>query len=388
MSDAPLDPLVLRPHYRAFLPEGRVLLTGHSHQAWPDVARDGMLAAFDAAAKHVDDKWGEAFDAADVVRGFVAEALGSEPSRIALGASTHELAVRLLSALPLGKKRHIVTTSGEFHTLYRQLSRIREEGVEVDFVAALPVATLAERLAAAVRTDTAAVFVSTVLFETGSRVPELRGLAERVREKGSLLVLDTYHHFMVKPFSSAGLEDAFVLGGGYKYAQWGEGVCFLSVPEGCELRPVVTGWFSDFAHLSAPRDGSKVSYGPTLAERFAGATYDPTSHFRARAVIGFFREQGLGIDRLARSYDRQTSRITESMLAAGLDLVSPREASARGGYVAVRVTDASRVVAGAREKNVFVDARGSVVRLGPAPYLTDDEIDRGVSVIVALAKGA
>ena len=66
--DLPIDPHSLRPHYRAFLREGRVLLTGHSHQAWPDVAREGMLAAFDAAAEHVDDKWGRVFAVQDELR--------------------------------------------------------------------------------------------------------------------------------------------------------------------------------------------------------------------------------------------------------------------------------------------------------------------------------
>jgi hypothetical protein len=41
-----------------------------------------------------------------------------------------------------------------------------------------------------------------------------------------------------------GLEDAFVVGGGYKYRQLGEGNCFLRLPPACRLRPVVTGWFA------------------------------------------------------------------------------------------------------------------------------------------------
>ena len=44
----------------------RILLTGHSHQAWPDVARAALLQCFDDAALHVDDKWGAAFAAVDV----------------------------------------------------------------------------------------------------------------------------------------------------------------------------------------------------------------------------------------------------------------------------------------------------------------------------------
>ncbi|MEM7609394.1 MAG: kynureninase, partial [Myxococcota bacterium] len=52
-----LDPQSLRPFYGRFLDADRILLTGHSHQAWPDVAREGVLQAFDDAAAHVDDKW-------------------------------------------------------------------------------------------------------------------------------------------------------------------------------------------------------------------------------------------------------------------------------------------------------------------------------------------
>jgi kynureninase len=86
----------LRPHYRAFLRPDRVLLTGHSHQAWPDVARAAQLEAFDDAAAHVDHKWGKAFEAADDVRRAVATRIGCEPSEVALGASTHELVSRFL----------------------------------------------------------------------------------------------------------------------------------------------------------------------------------------------------------------------------------------------------------------------------------------------------
>jgi kynureninase len=384
--EAPLDPNVLRPHYRAFLRDDRILLTGHSHQAWPDVAREGMVAAFEAAATHVDDKWGEAFAAATAVREAVASRVGVAESTVALGASTHDLLVRLLSALPLRKKRHIVTTSGEFHTLYRQLRRLSEEGVSVDFVNPLPVATLAERLAAAVRDDTAALFVSTVLFESSTLVPHLSHAVDVARKKGAEVVLDTYHHFMVKPLRREDYGDVFLLGGGYKYAQWGEGVCFMTVPESCSLRPVVTGWFSDFAHLSAPRDGAKVTYGPTLAERFAGSTYDPTSHFRARAVLRFFDERGMTVPRLAAGYSMQTSRIFEALASRGHRVVSPSDVASRGGFVAVAVENPAEVIEKSRRDGVLFDARGDIVRLGPAPYLTDAELDRGVEVFATHAK--
>ena len=61
---------------------------------------------------------------------------------------------------------------------------------------------------------------------------------------------------------------------GYKYAQFGEGLCFLRVPPGCQLRPADTGWFADFAHLAGPRDG-RVDYGEG-ADRFTPTRRAPT----------------------------------------------------------------------------------------------------------------
>ena len=394
----PPTPEALRAHYRAFLPTDgpnvrRILLTGHSHQAWPDVAREAQLRAFDDAAEHVDDKWGRAFAAADQVRAAVVAHLGAPTARVgdvALASNTHELVARVLSACDLGARRHVLSTRGEFHTVFRQLTRLAEAGLEVELIDALPADTLAERLAARVRDDTAAVLLSTVLFETASVVPNLAFVNESAERHGAVVVLDTYHHIGVRAFDAALLgARTFVVGGGYKYLQWGEGNCFLVVPADCDLRPVYTGWFADFAHLADPRDGRPVSYGARGAERFAGSTYDPTSHYRAAAVAQLFDEVGLTPVALHASYARQTARLAaaiDSRVSAALARVSPNIDTDRGGFVAVRTPNAARVVAELRTRDVFVDARGDIVRLGPAPYLRDDELDAGVAALIEAAR--
>src|SRR5467141_3051733 len=96
----------------------------------------------------------------------------------------------------------------------------------------------------------------------------------------------------VVPFSrkKEGLERVYVVGGGYKYCQLGPGNAFLRFPADTTPRPVFTGWFSAFADLSKAPTG-RVEYGPGPA-RFAGATYDYTSHYRGARVFKFLEEQG------------------------------------------------------------------------------------------------
>jgi kynureninase len=381
-------PNPLAAHYTRFRVAERLLLTGHSHQAWPDVALEGQVEAFEDAARLIDDKWERAFAKAEEVRAGFRRALADPGAEIALGASTHDLVLRFLSALDLRARPRLVSTDGEFHTLRRQLARLDEEGLDVVRVTAEPVDSLAERLAAEVDGRTAAVLVSAVLFETGRIVPGLDALAGACERADAELLVDAYHALGAMPFPlhDHGLGDAWVVGGGYKYLQLGEGNCFLRVPaRGSELRPAITGWYAEFGALAEEHDAGRVAYGRG-AERFAGSTYDPTSHYRAARVMRFFDEQGLTPERLRAGYRRQVD-----LLAARFDaLDAPDEVITRdratpldryGGFLALRSPGAGALRAGLAQRGVMADSRGSWLRLGPAPYVSDEQLETAVELL-------
>ena len=98
-------PNPLSAHYSRFRVAERILLTGHSHQAWPDVAFEAQQRAWLDAAELVDDKWDRAFEQAARVRAGFARLLGDAEENIALGQNTHELVTRWLSALPFKTRR-------------------------------------------------------------------------------------------------------------------------------------------------------------------------------------------------------------------------------------------------------------------------------------------
>ena len=373
------DPNALAPDYGRFRVAERVLLTGHSHQAWPDRGFEGQERAWLDAAACLDEKWERAYERADRVReGFARLVAGANSREIALGASTHDLVVRFLSALPLGERRRLVTTDGEFHTLRRQLSRLEEEGIEVVRVAAHPADSAGLRVAGAVDDRTAAAFVSAVFFETAHIAGGLGEAARACRERGALFLVDAYHALDAIPFSLESLEDAYVVGGGYKYCQLGEGNAFLRFPEDCRLRPVVTGWFAEFDALGGAGGGQRLSY-PKGPGRFAGGTYDPTSHYRAAEVFAHFEERGLTPALL-----REVSRHQVALLARGFDAldVAPdlvdrdRDVSLErvGGFLTLGSPRSEELVRLLRERGVRTDQRADRLRLGPAPYLSDRQL--------------
>jgi kynureninase len=386
----------LARHYSRFRVTERILLTGHSHQAWPDEAYEAQQRAWLDAAEYVDDKWTRAAErAAEVSQGY-ARLLGDAAANIALGENTHELVTRWLSALPLCKRPRIVATDGEFQSVRRQLDRLAEEpALTIVRVAARPADTLAERLGRAVNDSSACVIVSSVLYETAEIVPDLDAVATACTRVGAELLIDAYHHLNVVPFdlSSMGLSEAFVVGGGYKYCQLGEGNAFLRVPAGRRLRPVLTGWFAEFATRAersavsgsagtAPHE--PVQYGPGAAA-FAGATYDPTSHYRAAAVFQFHERQELIPERLRDVSRQQVARLKAHVEALDVDVqrlrIEPMPDERRAGFLALRTPHAASIVPALRARNVFVDARGDILRMGPAPYLDDRQLDDGVAAL-------
>ena len=380
------SPNALAPHYSRFRVAERLLLTGHSHQAWPDVGFAAQQQAWLDAAELVDDKWDRAFVMADRVRAGFARLLEDPGGDIALGVNTHELVVRFLSALPLAKRPRLVTTDGEFHTVRRQLDRLSEEGIEVVRVPARPVNLLAERLARMVTDRTAAVLVSAVLYENAHIVPHLDVALQACRRFGAELLVDAYHALNVVPFSlvTERLESAYVVGGGYKYCQLGEGNAFLRLPPDCALRPVITGWYSEFALLSSPPVSGPVPYGPGPA-RFAGATYDPTSHYRAAAVFDFFEEQGLTPRLLREVSQHQVGLLAQEFDRLDLDrAVITRDRRSvpleeTGGFLAFYAPRAREISQALRQRGVWTDYRGDTLRLGPAPYLSDAQLRDAVA---------
>jgi kynureninase len=386
------SPNALASHYARFRVSERLLLTGHSHQAWPDCGFEAQAAAWLDAARYVDDKWEHAFARAERVREGFARLLGDAGDGIALAPNTHELVVRLLSALPLRARPRLVTTDGEFHTIRRQLDRLAEEGLEVARVAETPLESLPARLARAVNDRTVLVLVSAVFFDTGRIARGLAEVAASCRRRGAALLVDVYHALNVVPVSLAedGLGDAFLVGGGYKYCQLGEGNCFLRLPPGTELRPVVTGWFSEFTALAERQGPGRVAYGQG-GDRFAGATYDPTSHYRAAAVFDFFCEQ-----ELTPALLREVSQHQIGVLASGFDAldldpaVVSRERdvplSEIGGFLALRSPRATSLARELHARGVLTDARGDVLRLGPAPYLSDPQLREALGILAEVAR--
>lgn len=384
IEDLGKDVNPLSEFYKDFKVTERILLTGHSHQAQPDCAKEGLIKCWNDASSLADDKWGKVFEVADSVRNRIALLMDDDKENIVLGQNTHDLILRFLSALDLKKRNKIITTDGEFHTIRRQMDRLSQGVLEVVKVPRNPVETLSERIIREIDDYVSAVMVSKVMFQDSAIVKGLSEVETACTKHGAKLLVDIYHVLNAILFSikEEKLENSFLVGGGYKYLQLGEGNCFMRVPPDEVFKPVITGWFAEFAALSEKKVPGEVQYGEKHWA-FEGSTYDPASHYRALEVFRFFEEQNLTPELLRKISLHQKKVLSDSFLAADMDekLIRITNQQNTAGFQTFISPYAGKITQELKIRNIFADSRGEFLRFGPAPYLTDTQLRNAISIL-------
>ena len=375
---------MLKRHYSRFLgadPE-RLHFAAHSHHPWPDVTRDAQLRCWDDAARDMDSKWERIFgEVVPKAQRHVARLLElAQPGRITFAPNTHELVMRLFSALGEGPLR-VLTTDSEFHSVSRQLARLEElPRIRVDRVSTRPFDSFEERFADAARgARYDLIYLSHVFYNSGRVVANLGESLSAVGDEATILV-DGYHAFCALPVSLQAFEGRiFYLAGGYKYAQCGEGACFMYAPPGNALRPVDTGWLASFGELERSAAGA-VAFSDD-AFRFWGATFDPSGLYRFNAVMDWLESEAVTIAAIhthARSLqERFLAALEGSGARLSVDaLLTPRSLDSQGNFLAFELADAPQLARTLSERNVSVDVRGDRIRFGFGPYQDADDVDR------------
>jgi kynureninase len=371
-------------HYSKFLSANpkRLHFAAHSHHYWLDATRDAHLQYWDDSARLADKKWAYIFsNILPKAQRHIARLIDlSFPAQIAFAPNTHEFVVRLLSCIERSPIR-VLTTDSEFYSFSRQMSRLEEsQHALVTRIAVEPFETFEARFIEELRRTTYdLVFFSHVFFNSGFVVEGLEQIVSEVKSEETLIVIDGYHSFCAIPFSMKSIEArAFYLSGGYKYAQAGEGVCFLCVPKGSQHRPMNTGWYAEFGNL-ANRKSNEVNYSDD-GFRFFGATFDPSGLYRWNAVGDWLESQHLSVAEIHAYVQNLQHCFLKNLLDSNLNLlcpdsiVPPLPIKSRGHFLTFDVPNAEMIESELLKLDVVIDRRGSRLRFGFGLYQTEADI--------------
>lgn len=344
-----------------------------------------MLAYWDDSATYADAKWRHIFgEILPKAQAHVARILATgAPEQIVFAPNTHEFIKRLISCFELARPLRILSTDSEFHSFRRQSARLLEAGrIELVTVPSQPIQTFHQRFTrAAEHAAFDLIFVSHVFFNSGLVVERLAELLRGLPPE-PMLVVDGYHGFCALPTDLGAVADrVFYVAGGYKYAQSGEGVCFMHVPTGCRLRPVDTGWFADFASLEAEHQ-PEVRYRED-GLRFAGATIDMSGVYRLNAVMDLWLREGIEVSDIHAHVrglmDHFLAKVDEfehPLIRRSQLIFRP---GAEHGHFFTFVLPSSETTARLADslaaRDVVVDHRGDRLRFGFGMYLDRDDVD-------------
>ena len=202
------------------------------------------------------------------------------------------------------------------------------------------------------------------------------------------MVLDCYQSAGVVPFDLAGLGVDFAVGGSVKWLCGGPGAGWLYVrPDVADrLEPTLVGWQG---HARPFAFEPELEYA-SGARRFLTGTPNVPALYAATAGYDVIEE--VGVPRIRERSLALTQLLIDLCDEAGLEIVSPREATRRGGTVTVSTPDHAACHHELGERGVICDFRPDPeggIRLGPHFFNTEAEVRRAVSELTEIvASGA
>ncbi len=360
-----------KKYYSHFLNANPNILhfAAHSHHYWPDVTLEAQKQYWFDSANFVDDKWekilGEKKEHCTQLIAKIIEV--SHPEQIVFAPNTLELIFRLLTTLDWTKKIKILTTPNEFHS-FRRLSQRLKELPQFEIVTE-EISHFEKRIQ---QEKFDVIFFSRVLFNSGIVVKNWEELIEKIPDN-TIISMDDYHGFMAVPISLSKIQNKiFYLAGGYKYAQGGEGACFMYIPKGKNLRPFYTGWFADFAHLE---DEQKTIEYANDGMGFAGATMDFTAMYRLLSVLELFEKEKITIEQIHQYIQNLQKDFLEN--SSLKNFIGDTSLQYQGHFLTYQfssVQETKNYVQQLRSHNIIVDARGERLRFGFGMYHDNNDV--------------
>ncbi len=314
----------------------------------------------------------------DRFRGRVGELLQAPAGSTAIAPSVSVALSTLATGLPLPEgRRKVLIGQLDFPTIGHQwLSRPE---FDVEFVPSrdgmtIPPEAFAERI-----DSQTALVATTHLFYTTGYLQDVRAIADAAHAAEALCLIDGYQTCGCVPLDVAAMDcDAFV-GGCLKWVSGGPGNAFLYVRPSLipQSRPHGTGWFATSDPFSFTLQNLVWADD---ARRLETGTWAVACHYAGLAGLELVLE--VGVANIQERLRDLTDRILERCDEAGVKTFTPRERARRCGIVTLECDQPEEVEAKLHAAGVIVDSRPGRVRLSPHWCVTEDELERGMDLVL------
>ena len=340
------------------------------------------VEAVDEISRTVEKEWGvglvrswhDWLDLPATVGDSLAPLVGAAPGEVLITDQTSLNLFKLATAAQAHTGRpDIVSDASNFPSdLYVLEGVAAARGGQLRIVTGHPTdGTSADEVAEVLDAGVGLVALSHIGYRSAA-IADLEAITAVVHATGALMLWDLAHSVGVVPIDLEATGADLAVGCTYKYLNGGPGSPgFLYVRTGLQgvLQQPVQGWFGHVDQF-----GFEADYQPAAGiRRFSVGTPPIVSLRGAEVGIRITAEAGIEAIR-AKSIgltDLIITRFDELLAPIGFALASPRDATKRGGHVAVSHVSAWQINQALHARDVVTDFRApDVIRFGPAPLYT------------------
>ncbi|MCW4051647.1 MAG: kynureninase [Candidatus Bathyarchaeota archaeon] len=390
------DPLAgFRHHF--YIPDGEIYMDGNSLGLLSQASESSVLQALDEWKTLGIRGWLEArqpwFYLAEELGAKCAKLVGAGANEVVATGTTTVNIHSLVNTFyqPDFRRRKILADELTFPTdIYALRSIVNLRGFDTDNL------VLAEsgdggfldenEIIALMDKNTALVFLPSVLYRSGQLL-DMKYLTEQAHKRGIQIGFDCSHSVGVVPHDFDKWDVDFAVWCSYKYLNGGPGsTAFLYLnKEYFDYEPALTGWFGyvkdrqfdlDLEFEHAKNAGGWQISSPAI---LSSAPLEGSLKIILEAGIEKIRQKSLKLTAyLMHLIDNVLSRQPYNF-----QIGTPREASRRGGHVAVVHEEGMRISEALRAKGVISDFRPpNFIRIAPVPlYNSYYEVWRTVQLL-------
>ena len=325
-----------------------------------------------------EELWFEhAFPRLEQCRERFARLIGADADEVAVIPSVSAGMSALATCLDFTERPKVVASAMDFPTNHYVWLAQERRGAKLDVVPSPDgIRIEAGDVAGRIDEQTAVVNVNRVLFES-SWIVDLPPIVEAARSAGAFLFVDDFHGSGVLPIDVHELGIDFLASGALKWLCGGQGIAFLYVRRALipKLEPLVAGWFGTRNPFDFERSALHLRDD---ARRFETGTFALPQAWTACGGLDIILE--VGPERIRARNQELTALVAERADDAGLEVLSPRSPSQRGGLVRLRIpggrSRAESVLHRLFARDVVLDSRADTLRISPHFFNDEADIDR------------
>ncbi len=327
-----------------------------------------------------DNYW--AFKAvADETKEMIGEMINCSGDRIAFLDNTTNGIIWLAQGIDLKAGDRIILNDVEFPANVYPFLKLKEKGVEIDFIKSINGVVTAEEVIEAIKPETKLISISFVQFLSGYRV-DLEKIGKVCRERGIIFSVDSIQGLGAVRLDVEKCNIDFIANGTQKWLLGLQGLAFIYVRKELQdkMKYAPIGW------LAVKDAWNLLNFDLTTketAERFQPGTLNNLGIYAFNSSMKFFKE--FGFDEIEKQV-LQNSRYFISHLAE-IGYKSPLLSLPEkylSGIVSFKNLNAQKIFDHLSRENIICSLREGYIRFAPHFYNTEQEINRAIDELKKL----